>query len=100
MAELRTDGIAGCLRTPRGGSGRQILFKAGKGHYKVRLLTARECARLQGVPDDYVIDVTLNKALFGFGDAVCVPAVEWIAKHYLTPLALELLQRDSQVSLF
>jgi DNA (cytosine-5)-methyltransferase 1 len=24
MAELRTDGIAGCLRTPRGGSGRQI----------------------------------------------------------------------------
>jgi len=83
MAELRTDGIAGCLRTPRGGSGRQILFKAGKGKYQVRLLTARECARLQGVPDDYVIGVPLNKALFGFGDAVCVPAVAWIAKHHL-----------------
>ncbi|MCA9268990.1 MAG: DNA (cytosine-5-)-methyltransferase, partial [Planctomycetales bacterium] len=27
MAELRTDGLAGCLRTPRGGSGRQILFR-------------------------------------------------------------------------
>lgn len=78
MAELRTDGIAGCLRTPRGGSGRQILFKAGKGRYQVRLLTARECARLQGVPDSYVIDVPLNQALFGFGDAVCVPAVEWV----------------------
>jgi DNA (cytosine-5)-methyltransferase 1 len=89
MAELRTDGIAGCLRTPRGGSGRQILFKAGNGRYQVRLLTARECARLQGVPDDYVIDVPLNQALFGFGDAVCVPAVEWIVKHYLTPLAAE-----------
>jgi DNA (cytosine-5)-methyltransferase 1 len=87
MAELRTDGIAGCLRTPRGGSGRQILFKAGKGRYQVRLLTARECARLQGVPDDYIIDVPLNQALFGFGDAVCVPAVEWIAEHYLTPVA-------------
>jgi DNA (cytosine-5)-methyltransferase 1 len=86
MAELRTDGIAGCLRTPRGGSGRQILFKAGKGRYQVRLLTARECARLQGVPDNYVIDVPLNKALFGFGDAVCVPAIEWIAKHYLSTL--------------
>ena len=86
MAELRTDGIAGCLRTPRGGSGRQILFKAGKGKYRVRLLTARECARLQGVPDSYRIDVPLNQALFGFGDAVCVPAVEWIAKHYLTPV--------------
>lgn len=89
MAELRTDGIAGCLRTPRGGSARQILFKAGKGKYQVRLLTARECARLQGVPDAYKIGVPLNQALFGFGDAVCVPAVEWIAKHYLTPLAAE-----------
>ena len=87
MAELRTDGIAGCLRTPRGGSGRQILFKAGRGKHQVRLLTARECARLQGVPDTYKINVPLNQALFGFGDAVCVPAIEWIAKNYLTPVA-------------
>ncbi|MGQ0637540.1 MAG: DNA cytosine methyltransferase [Planctomycetaceae bacterium] len=87
MAELRTDGIAGCLRTPRGGSGRQILFKAGHGTRRVRLLSARECARLQGVPDSFVIDVPLNQALFGFGDAVCVPAIEWIAQHYLNPVA-------------
>src|SRR5438105_4636630 len=87
MAELRTDGIAGCLRTPRGGSGRQILFKAGRGKYQVRLLTARECARLQGVPDNYVIGVPLNQALFGFGDAVCVPAVEWIVSNWLPSLA-------------
>lgn len=92
MAELRTDGIAGCLRTPRGGSGRQILFKAGRGKYAVRLLSARECARLQGVPDDYRINVPLNQALFGFGDAVCVPAVEWIVENYLTPTASELLR--------
>ena len=51
MAELRTDGIAGCLRTPRGGSGRQILIVAGKGRFYVRLLTPRECARLMGVDD-------------------------------------------------
>ena len=51
------------------------------------MLTARECARLQGVPDSYTIAVPLNQALFGFGDAVCVPAVEWIAKYYLSPLA-------------
>ncbi len=85
MAELRTDGIAGCLRTPRGGSGRQILFKAGMGRSQVRLFTGRECARLQGVPDSYAIDVPLNQALFGFGDAVCVPAIEWISEHYLRP---------------
>jgi DNA (cytosine-5)-methyltransferase 1 len=82
MAELRTDGIAGCLRTPRGGSGRQILFKAGHGKYSVRLLTPRECARLMGA-DDFIIDVPLNQALFGFGDAVCVPVIRWIAKNYL-----------------
>ena len=100
MAELRTDGIAGCLRTPRGGSGRQILFKAGKGKYQVRLLTARECARLQGVPDDYVIKVPLNQALFGFGDAVCVPALSWIAKHYLTPVATTIASPASTPTLF
>jgi DNA (cytosine-5)-methyltransferase 1 len=82
MAELRTDGIAGCLRTPRGGSGRQILLAAGKGRFAVRLLTARECARLMGA-DDFKLTVPLNQALFGFGDAVCVPAIEWIAKNYL-----------------
>jgi len=86
MAELRVDGVAGCLRTPRGGSGRQILLKAGKGEYRVRLLTPRECARLQGVDDSYVISVPLNQALFGFGDAVCVPVIEWIADHYLNAL--------------
>jgi DNA (cytosine-5)-methyltransferase 1 len=85
MAELRTDGIAGCLRTPRGGSGRQILFVAGKGQFAVRLLTPRECARLMGA-DDFVIKVPLNQALFGFGDAVCVPVIEWIANNYLNPL--------------
>src|SRR5438105_10587633 len=77
MGELRTDGIAGCLRTPRGGSGRQILFRAGLGNYSVRLLTPRECARLMGA-DEYLIDAPLNKALFGFGDAVCVSVIEWI----------------------
>jgi DNA (cytosine-5)-methyltransferase 1 len=89
MAELRTDGIAGCLRTPKGGSGRQILFKAGFGRFFVRLITPREAARLMGA-DEYKITVPLNQALFGFGDAVCVPVVEWIATHYLNPVVAEL----------
>jgi len=89
MAELRTDGIAGCLRTPRGGSGRQILFAAGNGKYAVRLLTPRECARLMGA-NDFQITVPLNQALFGFGDAVCVPVIRWIAENYLSPTMKEL----------
>ena len=88
MAELRTDGIAGCLRTPRGGSGRQILVAAGKGRFAVRLLTPRECSRLMGA-DDFVLNVSLNQALFGFGDAVCVPVIEWIARNYLNPVLEE-----------
>jgi DNA (cytosine-5)-methyltransferase 1 len=89
MGELRTDGIAGCLRTPRGGSGRQILFCAGNGTYRVRLLTPRECARLMGA-ESYKISVPLNQALFGFGDAVCVPVIQWIARNYLNPVLEEL----------
>jgi DNA (cytosine-5)-methyltransferase 1 len=90
-AELRTDGLAGCLRTPRGGSARQILFQAGQGRYAARLLTGRECARLMGA-DDYHLSGTLNQALFGFGDAVCVPVIEWIARYYLDPVVNELLR--------
>ncbi|MCC6284725.1 MAG: DNA (cytosine-5-)-methyltransferase [Phycisphaerales bacterium] len=85
MGELRTDGIAGCLRTPKGGSGRQILFKAGYGRFAARLLTPRECARLMGA-DEFIIGVPANQAYFGFGDAVCVPAISWIAEHYLNPV--------------
>ena len=85
MAELRTDGLAGCLRTPKGGSGRQILFKAGHGRYQVRLLNAAECARLMGA-GGYRVDGTLNQALFGFGDAVCVDCIRWIAENYLNPM--------------
>ena len=81
-AELRTDGLAGCLRTPAGGSAKQILFKAGYGQYFVRLITPREAARLMGA-DSYCITVPSDQALFGFGDAVCVPVVEWIAEQYL-----------------
>ena len=85
-AELRVDNIAGCLRTPRGGSSRQILFVAGNGTRRARFMTPREYARLQGVPDAFPITVPDNQALFGFGDAVCVPAVEWIAREVLNPL--------------
>lgn len=86
MAELRTDGLAGCLRTPKGGSGRQILFVAGGGEYRVRLLNADECARLMGA-DGYRVTVPLNQALFGFGDGVCVDALAWVVEHRINPVA-------------
>ena len=85
MAELRADGTAGCLRTPKGGSSRQILVAVGRGTVRARFMTPRECARLMGAPS-YRIRVTDNQAYFGFGDAVCVPVVAWIAENVLNPL--------------
>lgn len=84
-SEIRTDGLAGCLRTPRGGSSKQIVFTAGQGKIRMRWMTPREYARLQGCPD-YPITVERNEALWGFGDAVCVPVISWIAENVLSQL--------------
>lgn len=97
-AELRFDGIAGCLRTPKGGSARQIVVRVGFGRFDARLLNARENARLMGA-DEYTLSprLSLNDALFGFGDAVCVPVVEWISEHSLEPLYIRFVEQQSLV---
>lgn len=79
------DGISGCLRTARGGSSKQAVV-GGQGCVRVRWMTSREYAALQGAPDLVIRSVTENQALFGLGDAVCVPAVAWLAREYLRPL--------------
>lgn len=92
--ELRFDGLAGCLRTPKGGSAKQVLVRAEGEHVRARYLSARECARLMGAPD-FKLDaegVSENDALFGFGDAVCVPAVTWLVQNAINPLAAELIR--------
>jgi DNA (cytosine-5)-methyltransferase 1 len=97
-AELRTDGIAGCLRTPKGGSARQILIRAGKGQFHARLINETESARLMGA-EDYAlpVNVSLNEVLFGFGDAVCVPVISWIIKYYLDPMFNELVIQQENI---
>ena len=84
-AEVRFDGLAGCLRTPRGGSGKQIVVAVGGGRMRMRWMSPREYARLQGAPD-FPLAGGRNQQLFAFGDAVCVPAVRWVDRHVLTPL--------------
>jgi DNA (cytosine-5)-methyltransferase 1 len=86
MWEIRSDGVAGCLRTARGGSSKQALVEAGNGSVRVRWMTPSEYARLMGA-NDYKLDgLRRNQALDGFGDAVCVPVITWLAEHYLMPL--------------
>lgn len=83
--EIRPDAIAGCLRTTGGGSSKQALLQAGDGQVRLRWMTPREYGRLMGA-DGYKTDVrTNNQALFGFGDAVVVDVIAWIADNYLLP---------------
>lgn len=82
--EIRADGIAGCLRTARGGSSKQALVEAGRGETRVRWMTPREYARLMGA-DRFELVARGNQALFGFGDAVCVPVIAWLCEHYVVP---------------
>jgi DNA (cytosine-5)-methyltransferase 1 len=86
-AEVRFDGVAGCLRTPAGGSSRQILLMIDHGAIKSRLIAPREAARLMGVPDHYPLPESQTAALHLIGDAVCVSAVRWLSQRLLVPLA-------------
>jgi DNA (cytosine-5)-methyltransferase 1 len=86
-AEVRFDGLAGCLRTPAGGSSRQILLFVEGARLRSRLLTGREAARLMGAPDTYVLPRSQTQALHLAGDAVAVPVVAWLSRHLLVPLA-------------
>lgn len=85
-AELRLDGLAGCLRTPGGGSSRQFLVVAENGHIRSRLLTAREGARLMGLPDHYRLPKSQSAGLKVVGDGVAVPVVRLLAEQLLEPL--------------
>ncbi len=96
--EIRRDEISGCLRTGKGGSSRQALVEAGKGEVRVRWMTAREYCRLQGAPDIDLAGITENQGRFALGDAVCVPAVSWLARNALAPL-LSHLNRSTAVTL-
>jgi DNA (cytosine-5)-methyltransferase 1 len=56
-------------------------------------MTAREYARLQGAPELNFGGATESQAKFALGDAVCVPVIEWLARHYLVPVVKEFLVR-------
>ncbi|HAI59719.1 MAG TPA: DNA (cytosine-5-)-methyltransferase [Xanthomonadaceae bacterium] len=82
-AEVRFDSIAGCLRTPAGGSSRQIILVVEGATVRSRLLSPREAARLMGLPDTYILPRNYNDAYHVAGDGVAVPVVAHLAKHVL-----------------
>jgi DNA (cytosine-5)-methyltransferase 1 len=48
-----------------------------------RRLTPRECARLQGFPDEYIIPVSDTQAYKQFGNSVAIPAIKATAKNII-----------------
>lgn len=85
-AELRCDGVAGCLRTPGGGSSRQTLVLVDGGTVTARLLSSREVARLMGLDDTYRMPARYNNAYKVAGDGVAVPVVAYLDETLFRPI--------------
>ena len=85
-AEVRFDDIAGCLRTPAGGSSRQTILVVEGKTVRSQLLSPREAARLMGLSDAYRLPERYNDAYHVCGDGVCVPVVRHLAARLLEPL--------------
>lgn len=84
--EVRFDDISGCLRTPSGGSSRQIVIEVSGGKVRSRLMTIREGARLMGLPDEYILPAAYNEGYHLVGDGVAVGVVRYLADSIFEPI--------------
>ncbi|MFP7737977.1 DNA (cytosine-5-)-methyltransferase [Priestia aryabhattai] len=62
--------------------GSEILIDQGP-NKNPRKLTPRECARLQGFPEEFIIPVSDTQAYRQFGNSVAIPVVEAVAKQMI-----------------
>lgn len=85
-AEVRFDDVAGCLRTPAGGSSRQVILVVDGDKVRSRLISARETARLMGLDDTYKLPSNYTEAYHLTGDGVATPVVRHLAQHIFEPL--------------
>jgi len=85
-AEVRFDDVAGCLRTPAGGSSRQVILVVDGDTVRSRLISARETARLMGLKDTYKLPANYTEAYHLTGDGVAAPVVRHLAAHIFEPL--------------
>ncbi len=85
-AEVRFDDVSGCLRTPAGGSSCQVIVVVDGYQVRTRLISARETARLMGLPDSYRLPRNYNEAYHLTGDGVVAPVVGHLAAHLFEPV--------------
>ena len=69
--------------------GSEILIDQSKLKKNPRKLTSRECARLQGFPEEFIVDAVSQGQIYKqFGNSVCVNVIEAIAKQ-LSPILIK-----------
>jgi DNA (cytosine-5)-methyltransferase 1 len=67
--------------------GSEILIDQSHLGKNPRKLTPRECARLQGFPDEFIVDAVSQAQIYKqFGNSVCVKVIEAIAKQLVEVL--------------
>jgi len=87
------DGISRTLSARYYKDGAEILISRGEG-LNPRRLTPRECARLQGFPEEYKIVVSDVNAYRQFGNSVVVPLIEAVAQLLVAKMTeLEKMRR-------
>ena len=79
------DGVSRTLSARYYKDGSEILIDQGPSS-NPRRLTPRECARLQGFPDDFKIPVSDARAYQQFGNSVVVPLIAAVAKKIANKL--------------
>ena len=78
------DGISRTISARYYKDGSEILIpQEGK---NPRRLTPRECARLQGYPENFIIPVSDNQAYRQFGNSVVMPLVQYLGKEIVNSL--------------
>ena len=82
---IYTDGIARCLTA---GNARQLVLRADERGVRIREFSNGELARLSGLPEGFVLPNAVTKAARCVGDGLCIPAVEWLGRYILAPLAM------------
>ena len=79
-------GLAGCLRTPKGGGSRPRIIVVKGADVRTRLLAPAEAASLMGLQASYQLPEVYEFAFRVIGDGVAVPVVAFLRKKLLNPL--------------
>ena len=65
-----------------------------------RRLTPRECARLQGFPDNFIIPVSDNQAYKQFGNSVVTPLFQAVSENIVKELLKINESKKSKVAVY